>query len=700
MEEEIVPSPGTGNILNEIVFELNIPGHKIPNLSRSVVYDENSVETLDVLLFGPADKGVRKFKRHEKITGYTTDANGKVSVKLKFIPEEVGWEVVFVTNASAVVSSISESDTKLTALEKLAVTQENKWDIQSMPIPMYGEITLNESDIQAGKKIEGISLVRLLARIDVKVNFEVYNFTLDQVYLCNRSTQGYIASHWDSKGNVNKGKVTEPNWSPYFSYIDDQSMPNSTLENDLNIQYNADPDNNNCIGQIYTFEAEGKAYDSESQVATSLVIKGYLDDDPTKAYYYRVDFTDANGNFMPLLRNHQYNVEIIAVNGIGYRNIEEALEAYTVVSNMHTRTIVWDSEMLSNINYNGQYMLGVQLEEMIFSSKGDKLENFIATDYDYGITIVEKPDWVIINNFSDGQTGGILEIVVDANPDIVVREGDIKLQAGRVTHSIRIRQNKKSDRSNSVVNIASVTGIGFLGYDNGTGMDASIAMRKVLNTHFKMGGLVELKQINYFAITNNSMVTDAFLSDKDVVFLVYAAIPTVATLNRIISWLEASPKRVLVISYDSSGTNPEAFKLNYFKEDITSIKYSSHSSYETNLVHTPGAEYFWKDGPFTNGELIESATYRNSDAIFGEATLSATSNVLPIFELNGAMVFGVNKEKRIVYIGDSQYGEPKTDTIYQGKKFNNNLGNVNNDVEKILSNIWAWVIDEVVLKDE
>lgn len=697
MEEEITSPSGVSS--GEIVFELHIPGHKIPCLSRSTTYDENTVKTLDVLLFEPAGKGARKFKRHEEITGYTTDMEGNVRLKLKFIPEEAGCEVVFVANAAGLVESITGSDTKLTALEKLNIIREDKWDIQRMPVPMYGETVLKETDILPGKKIEGINLVRMLARIDVKVNSEVYNFTLDRVYLCNRPTQGYLSLRWDSKGNVDQGKVTDPNWSPYFSYADDQSMSNATLENDLNIQYDADPDHNNCIGKIYTFEAEGKAYDSESPVATSLVIKGYLDNDFTQAYYYRVDFTDTDGNFMPLLRNHQYHVEITAVNGIGYSNLKEALEAYTVVSNMHTRTIVWNNEILSHINYNGQYMLGVQYEEMIFSSKGDQLENFIATDYGYGITLMEKPDWIAVDNFSNGDTEAYLEIRVDANPDLVAREGEIKLLAGRLTHTIRVRQDKKSDRSNAIVNIASVTGIGFPGYTNGTGTNASIGMRRVLDTHFKAGGVVELKQINYHAITNNPMVTDTYLSDKDVIFLVYAAIPTAQTMNRIINWLEASPNRVLVISFDTSGTNPEAFKLNYFKEDISGIRYSSHSSYEVDLVHTPGAEYFWQDGPFTNGERIERATYRNSDATFGKATLTSTSGILPLFELDGAMVFGVNKEKRIVYIGDSQYGEALTGSTYQGKRFNNSQGNVNNDVEKIFSNLWAWIIDEVVLKD-
>jgi len=698
-EDDFLPSTGTPSS-NEISFELNIPGHKIPHISRSVVYDENSVETLDIILFGPAEQGTRKFKRHERITEYITGTVGKLSFKHKFLPEEAGWEIVFVTNASDQVSALNENDTKLTALEKLNITHETKWDIQNTPIPMYGEITLKESDIQPGKKVEAIDLVRMLARIDVKVNPDIFNFTLDQVYLFNRSTQGYISTQWDYKGNVNKGKVTEPNLSPYFSFADDQSKSNSILENDIHIAYPADPENNNCVGRIYTFEAEGKAYNDQSETATTLVIKGYLDNDQTKAHYYRIDFTDNKGKYMPLLRNYQYVVEITAVNGIGYSTLKEALTSYTVVSNLHIRTIVWDNEMLSDINFNGQYMLGVQFEEMIFSSKGNTSENFIATDYGNGITLVEKPDWVIINGLTDGMTEAFINISVEANPYTVIREGEIKLQAGRITHSIKVKQNKKSDRSKSVVNIACVPGIGFLGNNDG-GASAAIAIRKVLDTHFKMGGEVELQEIKYHSIPNNPTVTPAFLSDKNVVFLTYAAIPSKVTLDLIRNWLEASPHRVLVISFDSNGTNPEAFKLQYFKDDITSIKWShTNSDYYNDLVHTPGTEYFWKDGPFTKGEPIESATYINSDGTFGAATLPSSSKVLPIFESNGAMVFGINPEKRIVYIGDSQYGEAQTSSNYQGHRFNNNLGKVNNNVEKIFANLWAWVIDEVVLGEE
>jgi len=702
VEEEFIPP--SVDVSKEVSFELNIPGHKIPNITRSVTYSESSVETLDVLLFGPVEQGVRKFKRHEKITGNITGTNNKISVRLKFLPEEAGCDVVFVTNARDIVSSINESDTKLTALEKLNMIRENKWSLQSMPIPMYGEITVKESDIKPGNKIDGINLTRMLARIDVKVDPGVYNFTLDQIYLLNRSTQGYIAPQWDSMGNINDGKVTQPNRSSDFTFANDQAMSNATLESDTNIQYGIDPDNNTCIGQIYTFESDGKAYNSNSEVATCLVIKGFIDNDLSKAHYYRVDITNDRGEFMPLLRNHQYNIEITAVKGIGYSTIKEALDAYTVVSNMHTRTIVWNNEMLSDINFNGQYMLGVQFEEMIFSSKGNSSNNFVATDYGKGITIVEKPDWVTITDFSDGQTEAFVKISVGANPDFVIRSGEIKLQAGRVTHSILVKQNPKSDRANSIVNIATVKGIGYLGNQSGGEINTSIGMRKVLDKHFKMGGTVELKQINHYAITNNPMVTVDYLNDKDIIFLTYDAIPWNATVNLIIEWLEASPNRVLVVSFDSSGTNPEVFKLDYFKQDMPSImwqpQHGGGGGTSNSLVHTPGAEYFWKDGPFTNGKKIENATYVHQDGIFGSGTVSPTSKVLPIFEYKGGMVFGVNMERRIVYIGDSQYGEHLTGSTYTNHRFNNKEGNVTNDIEKIFSNIWAWIIDEVVLKEE
>ncbi|MDF9829762.1 BACON domain-containing carbohydrate-binding protein [Parabacteroides sp. PF5-6] len=697
VEEELITPSATAS--DDVFFELNIPGHKIPHASRLAAYDENTIQTLDVLFFGSPKQGVRTFERQAEINGLTTGMDGKVSVKLKLTPEEADWEIVFVANAQEAAASITAGDTKFTALEKLTVTQEEQWDIRTMPIPMYGEIALQASDIRPGKKIGGINMVRMLARIDLSVAPDVSNFTLEQVYLCNRSTQGYISADWDAQGIVNKGKITQPNTSPYFSFADDGAVPDWYLESDLNIRYAVDPETNSCTGRIYTFEAAGKAYDDEALSAVCLVIKGYLDDDLTRAYYYRVDFTDEAGRFIPVLRNYQYNVEIVAATGIGYDTVKEALDAYTVVSNMHTRTLVWDNEMLSHIHYNGQYMLGVQFNEMLFGGKGETLENFIATNYANGITIVEKPDWVEIENFTEGRMKASLRVSVPANPG-AVREGEIKLQAGRVTHSIRVVQNKGKDRTNAVVNIASVTGIGFLGYTNGTGTNGAQAMRKVLDTHFSMGGVVELKQINYHAITNNPMVTDDYLSDKDVVFLVYAAVPTAATMTRIINWLEASPRRVLVISFDSNATNPEAFKLNYFKEDIAGLNYFPHNSYAAKLVHAPGTEYFWKDGPFTHGEPIGEATYLNSDGAFGEAILSSGSGILPLFESSGAMVFGVHPEKRIVYLGDSQYGDMQTSSVYQGQKFNNDQGEVNNNIEKIFANLWAWIIDEVVLKEQ
>ena len=63
---------------------------------------------------------------------------------------------------------------------------------------------------------------------------------------------------------------------------------------------------------------------------TCLIIGGSYQGNTTS--YYRVDFVDGGGNFLPLLRNHRYLISIIEVVGDGYSTPEMAFE--TARSNM------------------------------------------------------------------------------------------------------------------------------------------------------------------------------------------------------------------------------------------------------------------------------------------------------------------------------------------------------------------------------
>ena len=62
---------------------------------------------------------------------------------------------------------------------------------------------------------------RMLARIDIRNNSATSNFTVEEVYLANYNTTGYIAPAWNTNGQVtdpapdtpvlpvNSGKMTE-----------------------------------------------------------------------------------------------------------------------------------------------------------------------------------------------------------------------------------------------------------------------------------------------------------------------------------------------------------------------------------------------------------------------------------------------------------------------------------------------------------
>lgn len=699
VEEAWTDSPDEDS--EKVAVSLDISGLCLPVTTRAVENPDRAVETLDILIFSPEENGELKLTQMESLTSDFTLTDNKITFQLLLGTEDVGSTLVFIANAREGLDNVQIGNTKIQVLEKLIISYAGKWDITQMAIPMYAEATIKNENLKGG--IKGIGLTRMLARIDVKVDPGVDNFVFESVFLCSRYTQGYLAPEWDSSGDVSTEKATAPNHSDQFQFSDDEALPDNYLEADDNIRYDIDTYENSCIGQIYTFESYGKSSNLDDLAATCLVVKGFVDNDLNTPYYYRIDFTDEAGDYMPLLRNHLYTTEITRVEGIGYTTLHDALNSYTVISNMHTRTMVWDSKKLRDIHYNGQYMLGVQYTEMTFGSDGGSLENFIATNYEQGITLVGKPDWVQVINIPDKAMSGTLYAATLPNSNTTPREGYIYLQAGRLTHAIKVRQAALSLRPLHEVNIVSTTRYGHLGEGNGRTDDAE-AIRAVLDTHFKENGTVSLKQINYFKAPAYKDITASYLNDKDVLFLTYKAEPSAALVTLLIQWLQGAPHRVLLLAFDSDETNVEVFKHPYFKEDIQSFRFRNvhdgRDGTENPLVHTPGAEYFWQTGPFTNGTRINSASYMQEDSYFGIATLAANSKVLPIFEYSGGMVFGVNKEKRVVYIGDCQYGNRKSTSKYQGHRFNNSNGEVTNDVEKIFSNMWAWIIDEMVLNNK
>lgn len=57
--------------------------------------------------------------------------------------------------------------------------------------------------------ITGINMKRMLARIDIRNSAS--NFTVEEVYLANYNTIGYIAPAWDANGKLKDPVPDDPN---------------------------------------------------------------------------------------------------------------------------------------------------------------------------------------------------------------------------------------------------------------------------------------------------------------------------------------------------------------------------------------------------------------------------------------------------------------------------------------------------------
>ncbi len=299
--------------------------------------------------------------------------------------------------------------TKTEVLEALNIINAAPWltslsgRLSTTVIPMYGETSALPD---ATGTITDVKLKRMLASIDVIVDENVSNFILEEVYLCNFNIGGMVSPKKETTSDkVETGPATEPN----FMY----PMLLTGFSNAL--KYNSVTDNS-IVKQIYAFESNGadNSNSNDGQAATCLVIKGIYNG---KSYYYRVDFTDNNGNYMPLLRNYKYEVRIERAAGIGYDKGEDALSSYTVISNLKTRVLSYDEGEMKDINYNGQYYIAMTDDGAWMNASGKEIDNsgnttgsqvffYAKTDYPKGFEVYEEAgiDQVSVTNDEAGTT--------------------------------------------------------------------------------------------------------------------------------------------------------------------------------------------------------------------------------------------------------------------------------------------------------
>lgn len=477
---------------SKITVEVFIPGFEVPK-TRSIADEQGEavVQTIDLMIFDRSN--VPKLLQR-----YTTDkVMQSVSAPYYVVSLEVPADLfknagvlAVVANASATVDEALkenrvEKPTIMSWLKYHTIPDKNgdyKWNTSSpgyTPIPMYGERVL--PTVTAGMKITDIELTRMLARIDVEnqVNGEI--FDLQEIYVVNYHTGGFVTPAWNNQTGalLKEGDTGYPYTANLDPKIPDTAIKQpGTEEKAMKYIYDQEDNASGSLlaGQIYTFE-EPKVLQNKKKEAICLILKGNYRGEEC---YYRVDFTSDKkisnpatgtnveiGDHVPLYRNHKYVVTVQAAEGVGYASFEEALQSTAILSNLRTSLLIVDMTGINNIVFNGQYFMGTENRQIDFPwGIRRSLKCKVSSDYtgNWTAEILEytKNRWlrfqgggVVLSGTDINQNG--LDIILDALPffdnSSEYPAGRIAFSAGRLRDTLTVRRVPIADmfaRSNIV----------------------------------------------------------------------------------------------------------------------------------------------------------------------------------------------------------------------------------------------------------
>lgn len=275
-------------------------------------------------------------------------------------------------------------------------------------------------------------------------------------------------------------------------------------------------------------------------------------------------------------------------------------------------------------------------------------------------------------------------------------------------------------------------------------------IRRMLYEYFGKDKLVETGVISFEKTDTKhklNKMSDSDLDRFNIIFLNNNGRPDTQTTQRIMNWLNRSKDRVLMLAYDwkEPCVTPETSDSKvicetttnnlFFRHHITGVAphwYNGKTDYRCqNYGHTrhdmlvpfelnDRTNYFWKTGPFkTTLDEGSDQRYWLDDIWWGCATVT-DPNVIPLITYKDArddhthskihkygagddgMILGVDPVKRIVYIGDSEIFSTE---CVGSKQKEARMAEIDacktdglNNYSKIMGNLWAWMINEVIQK--
>lgn len=415
--------------------------------------DDNNISEADVLAFRVDINDNTKEYFAYRAQGENISDNGATNKKKFTVSLLKGgsdkFRFVVLANARKeldALGDISTSGLKQEVLKRLISHHSGKWitnksDAEYTDIPMWGEsgqISISDNT----NTITGVFLIRMLARIDVAVEVPVQSkFKLKSIRVYNCNTYGHIVpntepAYWDGTQVLKPTLPIDPGKELGPLIYDQLTTPDIEISKD-----------------IYIYEAPAVG-NNENSKATCIVIGGEYNNEG-KETFYRYNFANTDGNgkitYFDIIRNHLYNVKITNVQASGYNTPQEAFNAQPI--NLVADVTVWAQGGLSDVIFDGQYILGVSKSEFILPMTAHTIEDtdnklVVGTDYPDGWTVsaITDNDGNAVSWLTTTPQAGVpnvkitLNLLLTENNTSNEREANVYIKAGRMEYIVKVKQ--------------------------------------------------------------------------------------------------------------------------------------------------------------------------------------------------------------------------------------------------------------------
>lgn len=741
--EEIELHPGT-KILTKgaeapITLNVNTP---IPLTRSPQTYEEIHVSSVKVLVLEQSPGG--EYIYSYLINGLelnTSDNATQFQAKLKTTPTPL--KLLVLANApdafepNGLVPGMGEANVRH-ALNKAF---ESPFGLQESDLPMYGEVMM-PGGVDASVAYElSVTVLRAIARIDVVKSLmpDSGDFTLEEIYGFRANNKIQLIPEPDAISEGAGLKAVAP------------SIPEGTALLSTPIMKAAPEGGAESITRLYLPESSLATNSEEKRIGrTTIVIGGRFGGavnpetgEPNPMTYYRADFELGTAHpFGQILRNHHYIFKIRKVESNGFPTPQEAAEHLS--SSVTLDVLTWEDFSSDLMMGNDRFGLSARTISMPYTGNVNKSIGVEST-YHYGMQWIQNgvPVGSATSDFnteisSDNFDAWISQSASD--PATVTHinfrtkndnsSGEVITELLRVTAGtwqidITVRQESSAMYNTTSINILSLTHLGCLGDNAGGGVEVAQSTRNLLDKQFAPNGTLRIGGFNYTYITNNVAawfnpvqstdpatvaITNATIAKmrrliyaQQVIFLTYGTRLHPQIADILLEWLDEKPNRVLIVEIDDTVTNPELINTRLAEEGTWRFNSMANDQIITvagfKYVRAPessGTDPFF-NGPF--GSIASGSTFYMTDLV-AAYTSNPSIDVTPLIMGNtntgNEMFFGVNRKRGIVYLGDGHLFTAAAGSI----PMSNTNGNVTTDLDKLMANTWAWIVNRVLYGEE